>query len=336
MSKLFYFIVPILILASGITAATWSSFSESKNDFRRMGGNLRTIEIQIPSFLEFAGEEFPLENWTVRQKLEKELRKQLTYPEHIQLLKQRSARYERPFKEILGQYGVPEDFFYLAIAESHLSNVVSPAGATGFWQLMPATARNYGLEVSETVDERYHPEKSTHAAARYLRDSYKELQDWTLVAAAYNMGSNGLARAMVRQGAESYYELKLNKETSHYVFKVLGYKCLLESPERFGMSFASQKEELKPVMWRTVKIQESIPSLNAFAASHQLTYSQLVAYNPWLKGQILNVAPGKTYEIRFPLSSGLKVDELVVKGSKLPDTLPSAVEPEEPYLISNA
>ncbi len=145
-----------------------------------------------------------------------------------------------------------------------------------------------------------------------------------------------MARAMVRQGAESYYELKLNKETSHYVFKVLGYKCLLESPERFGMSFASQKEELKPVMWRTVKIQESIPSLNAFAASHQLTYSQLVAYNPWLKGQILNVAPGKTYEIRFPLSSGLKVDELVVKGSKLPDTLPSAVEPEEPYLISNA
>ncbi len=336
MSRLSYFALPLLILITGAFVFSWKGNKNEERDLRRLGDHLTTIEVQAPSFLDFAGEAFPLEKWELRSRLEKQMRYQLNAPEGLKLLMKRASRYEYRFRTILKEEGVPEDFFYLALAESNLSNVVSPAGASGFWQLMPVAARHYGLEVSSTVDERYHPEKSTRAAARYLRDAHKELGDWTLVAAAYNMGTGGINKAIGRQGNSDFYSLALNKETGHYVYKVLGFKCLMETPERYGIAFSSIRDGYQPLRYKTVKVTESIADLGKFAKNQGVSLTELRTINPWLIANRLEVKAGKTYEIRIALSLGVPAEELLVKGHSVPDSVLIASTPRETLKKPNA
>ena len=225
----------------------------------------------------------------------------------------RVNRYRDQFFNILEEQGIPRDFFYLAIAESHLSNAVSPVGAKGFWQFVESTGRQYGLEISLTVDERFHPEKAAYAASRYLYDNYSQFKSWILVAAAYNMGPSGLSRAMKAQDKVSYFELDLNKETSNYLYRILALKYILEQPERYGFNIHND-QLYQPLSYRKVRVTENIPDLVTFAKSNGSSYKEMKIMNPWLISNHLEVLPGKTYEIRFPVKSGFKAFELAVSG----------------------
>ena len=310
-------------------------------DLRTISSHLSSLQLQAPADLTFAGEVIPLDRPHVQGQLNRELRKNQYYYSSNLLMHKRAARYRETFQRILRQHGVPDDFFYLAMAESQLSNAISPVGAKGFWQFMPATAREYGLEVSATVDERYHPEKAAHAAAYYLKDAYERFGDWTLVAASYNMGQAGVARQVRRQGKDDYFELSLNSETSHYLYRILHFKVLMEHPQMFGLKLG-EAELYTPITYRAVEVNRDIANLAQFAKEHGTTLENLKRLNPWLTAHSLQVKPGKIYEVRIPVNQNFIAAELEVRqyhidipdeSSDLEDTLPSiepiAVDPAE-------
>ncbi|MDX2247851.1 MAG: lytic transglycosylase domain-containing protein [Bacteroidia bacterium] len=311
-SKLLYLLIPIVGLTFGSFFQFPSQHSSSQQNLKHISGHLSVINFGAPASLDFAGEEVPLQNPQVRQKLDREISRYVKHYSGSLVLLKRANRYRDTFLKILRAKGVPEDFFYLAVAESNLTNASSPVGAQGFWQFMENTAREHGLEVSATVDERYHPEKSTSAAASYLLASYRQFQDWALVAAAYNMGGPGLSRSMKQQTSDSYYGLKLNKETSRYMYRILGYKCILDQPDRYGFAF-EEKDLYQPIAFKVVKVSENINDLRNFAEQNGSTYSILKNMNPWLISDHLDVQPGKVYEIRFPLNSEVNAGELLLQ-----------------------
>lgn len=183
----------------------------------------------------FADEEVPLHLEPVRRKLDTYLKRLSYKKQQSYRLHKNSKKYLPKIAKILQSYGIPEDFKYVPVVESGFDpRITSHRGAGGYWQFMPATARLYGLKVNDQVDERLDLDRSTHAAARYLKALYKEFGDWTLVAAAYNVGGGSLKRSIRRQGTDSYYELRLNAETGSYVYKLISAKEVIENPGDFG------------------------------------------------------------------------------------------------------
>jgi membrane-bound lytic murein transglycosylase D len=192
---------------------------------------------------------------------------------------------------------IPDDFKYVAVAESNLTNVVSHKGAAGFWQLTEPTAIELGLEVNDEVDERYHPVKSTKAACVYFKMAYKKFGTWTAAAASYNRGINGLERAFKNQNVNSYYELALNDETSRYIFRIAAIKDLIINPRKYGLKLKRHK----PKNTHKIKVNEDIPDLAEFAKMHNSNFETLVEYNPWLLKNTLTIKqPGKSYIIFLP------------------------------------
>lgn len=297
----------IFIPAGEAEAETVSS--SQKASLKALSDNITAFHYGPPSSLNFAGEVIDVLNPLIAKKLNREIRKSLNYPASTNLLLKRSFRYQDKFMNILESRGVPSDFFYLTIAESKLSNATSRVGAKGFWQFMPATARQYGLEVSEQVDERLHPEKSTYAATKFLKAAYKQLGDWTLVAAAYNMGPSGVERAIENNNSRNYFEMDLNRETGAYLYRILGYKSVLEGAERYGFDL-DKIEEYHPIPFRSIQVKENIADLATFAQSHGSTYRDLKLINPWLLTDQLTVREGKSYEIRLPVVPNPKAYEL--------------------------
>ncbi|MEM7368477.1 MAG: lytic transglycosylase domain-containing protein [Bacteroidota bacterium] len=279
---------------------------------RHLAGHLTVMEGLVPAQVSFAGGSVPVDMPDVRKRLERELNQHMKFPAGIGLTIKRANRYQKQFLRILRAKGIPEDFFYMAVAESGLANVGSHRGAKGFWQFMEATAEQYGLEVSSTVDERFHPEKSTYAACRYLNTHYKQFGDWALVAASYNMGGAGLARNLEDQQVDNYFDLELNPETHRYLFRILSYKCLVEDPARFELS-VDPKDLYEPIRYSTVRVSENIDDLSTFAKAHGSSYLMVKTLNPWLTADHLEVKPGKTYEIRLPLAEELMANELIVE-----------------------
>ena len=215
----------------------------------------------------FASEVIPVERLKVSRRMKRYL-KASSY-EHIQTdrLHHMAARWFPIMEPILKRYGIPEDFKYLPLVESGLKGGTSARGASGYWQFMPGTARSYGLVVNDDQDERHNIKRSTVAACRYLNDLYKEFNNWTLVAAAYNSGENSLRRQMTVQGHKSYFKLKLNKETASYVYKLVSMKEVIENPIKYG--FASRNKNLlakevkpEPVYINPVVEHNAIMALN--------------------------------------------------------------------------
>lgn len=304
MSKLSYFIVPLLIVIAGASILSSSETPQNAHlnqlsGLHRISNHLTVISAETPEDLNFCGERVPTENFDVKERMDRELQRNVYYHSSTVLLLKRHGRYYETFTNILKEQGIPEDMFFLSVAESGLSNAVSPVGAKGFWQFMPATARHYGLELSGTVDERFHPEKATYAATEYLKDSYKRFGNWSLVAASYNMGPGGVSRAMRNQEAESYYDLHLNKETSQYVFRILAFKTIMNTPYRYGFNV---NDTYEPIPYREVEVKGNISNLAAFAKKNGSNYRMLKLLNPWLIADNLVAEPGKTYSIRFPLN----------------------------------
>jgi hypothetical protein len=211
-----------------------------------------------------------------------------------------ASRYFPVIEPILAQNGIPEDFKYLCVAESNLRMATSPAGAKGLWQFMEAAGEAYGLEINAEVDERYHVEKSTAAACKFILHLRQKFGSWTLAAAAYNMGENGLSKRIEDQRAKNFYDLNLNEETSRYIFRIISIKEIMQDPEKFG--FFVEKDDLYPQLtdYYTVHIDNAIPNLADLAIQHGTNFRMLKVYNPWLMGTSLTNKNGKRYEIRIP------------------------------------
>ncbi|MFP4468075.1 MAG: lytic transglycosylase domain-containing protein, partial [Bacteroidales bacterium] len=190
-----------------------------------------------PEDLEFASENVPIEQLEVRERFDRELLVNTYWQSSTLLFFKRAHRWFPVIEPILAEYGVPDDFKYLAVIESSLSNVVSPSGATGYWQILQGTASDLGLEVNSYVDERYHVEKSTAAACEYLLKAKEKFGTWTLAAAAYNIGNSRLSRIMENQQADNYYDLYLNEETARYMFRILAVKTIMSEPVASGFHF---------------------------------------------------------------------------------------------------
>jgi membrane-bound lytic murein transglycosylase D len=296
-SKVVYFIIPLLILVSGFSLMLKLAPAPAM-ELQRFGSNVQAMSLEAPSYLDFAGERVPVERMEVKSRLEREIKRYSRGLHGKSILAKRVSRYRAQFTETLSDYGVPADFFFLSMIESNLSNAISPAGAAGFWQLMPETARRYGLEVNEEIDERLNVDKATVAAARYLRDLHKEFNSWTLVAAAYNRGENGLLRQIENQENSDYFSLDLNRETSRYIYRALALKLLIDSPERYGLEFA---QGYRPVYSYSQVIEESIENIPLYILENEMDPVAFRQLNPWILHDYLNVNGEKNYTLEIPV-----------------------------------
>lgn len=257
-------------------------------------------ENYFPAEVDFAGEKTPLHIADVRERFDRELLVNANLHATTQIIIKRANRAFPVIEPILKRYGVPDDFKYLAVIESGLVNAVSSAGARGIWQFMPETGKERGLEINDIVDERYHLEKSTEAACRYLLDAKEKFGSWTLAAASYNGGFGGVNKQITFQGVNNYYDLLLTEETSRYVFRILALKEIMKNPLQYN--FELQPHELYPLLpVKTIEVNASIPDLAVFAKEQGINYKILKIHNPWLRDRKLNVAPGKKYMIEIPL-----------------------------------
>lgn len=259
----------------------------------------RITAIAIPADLNFAGEPVPFGDPEIMERVDREFLVNTYWQSNALLFMKRAHKFFPIIEPILAKNGIPDDFKYLALAESGLQNVVSPAGATGFWQIMPATGKEYGLEINKNVDERYHIEKSTEVACRYLKKSKERFGSWTMAAAAYNAGAGGIQKFMGIQKVDTYYDLLLGEETGRYVFRILAIKEILSNPEKYG--FHLNKEDLyTAVPTFNVEVTEPILNFADFANQYEINYKILKRHNPWLREPHLNNASGKKYTIEIP------------------------------------
>jgi hypothetical protein len=273
---------------------------------RNVAPSYQISAIDIPEDLNFAGEPVPQEDPEIMERIDREFLVNTYWQSNALLLMKRANKYFPIIEPILSKNGVPEDFKYLAVAESGLQNVVSPAGATGFWQIMKATGKEYGLEVNENVDERYHLEKATEVACEYLKKYREKYGSWTLAAAAYNAGTGAIDRHMEYQKASDYYDLLLGQETGRYVFRIMAIKEILSNPEKYG--FVIGEEDLyNNVPTFQVEVDTAVSSFADFANQYGISYKILKRHNPWLREPHLNNASRKKYQIAIPMKGYYKV-----------------------------
>lgn len=283
----------------------FSSYKNSEEKNKELAVNsleksYKISAIEIPNKLYFANENVPLEDISVKESIDREFLVNTYWQSQTLLFLKRSNRFFQIIEPILKQNGIPDDFKYLAVIESGLSNVVSPSGAKGFWQFLKNTAKEYKLEVNTQVDERYNLEKATQAACEYFNESYRKFGNWTLVAASYNMGKVGLAKQMKRQKESDYYHLLLNSETGRYIYRIIAVKEILSNPEKYG--FYVEKKQLYPFVKTTeITVDSAISNLADFAHEQSISYKVLKLYNPWLRDNILTNKRKRTYKIKIPV-----------------------------------
>ena len=255
----------------------------------------------FPTSVDFSGEKTPLQISDVRERFDRELLVNANLHSSTILIIKRANRAFPIIEPILKQYGVPDDFKYLAVIESALTNAVSASGAKGVWQFMPETAKEKGMEVNEGVDERYHLQKSTEAACKYLLAAKQKFGNWTLAAASYNGGMNGVNTKISEQKVGDYYDLLLTDETSRYVFRILALKEIMQHPNLYG--FDVLKDELyENIPTKTLEVDSSITDLSVFAKAQGINYKILKIHNPWLRDKKLSNPTKKKYQIEIPTS----------------------------------
>jgi len=273
---------------------------------KNVSNEYRISAIEIPADLNFANEIVPQEDPEIMERVDREFLVNTYWQSNALLLMKRAHKYFPVIEPILSKNGIPDDFKYLAVAESGLQNVVSHAGATGFWQIMKATGREYGLEINGNVDERYHLEKSTEVACRYLQKYKEKYGSWTLAAAAYNAGPGSINKYMGIQKANDYYDLLLGEETGRYVFRILAIKEILSNPEKYGFDIESD-DLYNAVPTFNVVVEEPVQNFADFAQQYEINYKILKRHNPWLREPHLNNASGKTYTLEIPNKGYYKV-----------------------------
>ncbi len=309
-----------LLISSGDTAQL-----KANAEFKQY---YRIYALSMPKSLSFADQKVPLTDYDVIERYDREILTNVYWQSQTLLMLKRANRYFPVIEPILKANGIPNDFKYIALAESGLQHVVSPAGAAGFWQFLDKTGKRYGLEVNEEIDERYHIEKATVAACLYFKDAYNQLGDWSLVAASYNMGIDGVKRQLLNQGMKSYYDLYLNTETARYLFRIMAIKEICEKPDKYGF-YLLQEDKYAPLQTIKVKVDLGINNLALWAKSNYVNYKLLKLLNPWLRKPTLNAAPGKVYYIdlpkdrimQSPLGKSVAADTLLLVQTNLPERL---------------
>jgi len=275
---------------------------------QEQGEPLPTVSLDIPEKVAFAGTFIPLNRYDMRERYDREqMAFTYAYASTIVTIK-RANLYFPVIEPILEQNGIPDDFKYLALVESNFNTrAYSSARAAGFWQFMPETARQYGLEVSSGIDERYHIEKSTVAACRYLNDAYDRFGDWPTVAASYNAGMRRIGSEQAMQQAGNFFDMLVFDETSRYVFRILAIKEILRQPQKYG--FYIKREHLYPSIGFTeVSVTGPVDDWAEFAKSQGITYAQLKDFNVWIRGNTLENPEWKTYVVRIPRKEDLTFD----------------------------
>ena len=256
--------------------------------------------LKIPKNLTFAGEKVPTDRYDIRERMDRELLVNTYWQSNGLLMMKRANKFFPVIEPLLKKYGIPDDFKYLAVAESGLQNNSSPAGASGFWHFLRTSAREYGLEVNRNVDERYHLELATKVAAAYLKKSKERFGTWTLAAAAYNAGNARIANRLKNQQVDDYYDLLLNSETSRYVFRIVALKEIMSNPKKYGFEFDEEDLYSLPKT-RTVEVDTAIVNIASFAKHFGTNYKVLKLHNPWLRENKLNNKSRKLYHIKIPV-----------------------------------
>lgn len=295
----------ISVCAVSINAVQNGPAAENENAFEMKDAPKKVVHdynvyaLPVPEHMEFAGEEVPLEEPDIHERIDRELLVNTYWQSNGLLLMKRAHKYFPIIEPILKEEGVPDDFKYLAVIESGLTQAVSPAGAIGFWQIMKGTGRDYDLEINDNVDERYHIEKATRVACKYLKESKEKFGNWTLAAAAYNAGRAGIEHQMERQKVNDYYDLLLGEETGRYMFRILALKEIMSHPAKYGFNF-EEKDLYKNIPTRKVKVDTVVNDFADFAKDFGINYKILKIHNPWLREAHLNNASRKTYYIEIP------------------------------------
>lgn len=270
-----------------------------ENFEKKLINDYNVYALQVPENLDFAGEPMPLKNPDILERMDRELLVNTYWQSNGLLMFKRAKKYFPIMEPILAKHGIPDDFKYLAVIESGLTNAVSPAGARGVWQIMPATGRENGLEVNKNVDERYNLEKATEVACKYLLKSKESLGSWTLAAAAYNAGNAGVSRRLEEQGVTGYYDLLLGEETGRYLFRIVALKEILSNPAKYGFNFR-EKDLYNNIPTYKVEVDTAVTDFSKFAQNFGINYKILKLHNPWLREPHLNNKSRKLYKIDIP------------------------------------
>lgn len=306
-------IVALVVFISFLALADLFIYATKKSDDetfqQEINNGYKVYSLNVPKDLNFAGEVVPINNFDVRESFDRELVQNVYFQSQTIMTMKRANRWLPVIERILIQQNVPADFKYLAIIESNLTNVISPAGATGFWQFLEGTAKQYGLEVNENVDERYDVERSTLAACKYFREAYAALGSWSLVAGSYNMGITGIKKQIETQKSKSYYDLYLNPETGRYVFRVLAMKAIFSNPQRYGYK-VRKKDLYIQIPTTSHKVEADITNLAEWAIDKGISYKLIKLFNPWLRKNQL-ITNGKTYTIKVPKEGYTNYEKLL-------------------------
>ncbi len=294
----------VLLLLGGVLGANLLTYAVTEDDGdldhqRHFNDSYKIFSLTLPREMDLCGERVPLDKLDVRERLDRELLANTYWQSNSILVHKRASRWFPLIEQLLREEGVPDDLKYVAMIESGFMNVVSPAGAAGYWQFMKETGQSHGLEVSPEVDERYNVVKSTRAAARYLKEAHARFGSWTMAMAAYNMGMGGLEKQVDRQKVGDYYELMLPEETSRYVFRALAMKEIMSDPGRYGFHIRA-KDLYPPYRTRTTTVTGPLNDLAVFANEQGTTYKVLKLLNPWLREARLTNPQGRPYELLLP------------------------------------
>jgi len=318
-SKSVYFLLAVVIVGlAGVFMFAIGDDQDPQRDYRgAFQRNYKIFTPELPEKADFAGEEVPLDNLLVRESFDREIMAFTFMHSTTQQMFKRAQRYFPIIEPILKQNNIPNDFKFLAIAESNLGNATSPAGAEGVWQFLASTGRKYGLEINSDIDERYNLIKATVAAGKYLKEAHDSFGDWTLAAASYNRGMNGIARALKGQKVINYYDLYLNEETARYIFRILAAKEIYNNPTKYGF-YLLESDFYPAVKTYTVTVDTTIEDLPDLARQWGLTYRIIREFNPWIHGYTLPNKSRRTYFLTLPEKDALSVSSY--SGKNPPET----------------
>lgn len=303
--KNIFSVICLMALSSFFIFAMQKSPSDDTTDLDKVKSTTEATNgynvyaLDVPTDLNFAGEQLPLDNPDIYERMDRELLVNTYWQSNGLLMFKRAQKYFPIIEPILKENGIPEDFKYLAVIESGLTNAVSPAGARGFWQIMKTTGRENGLEINSNVDERYHLEKATKVACKYLKEAKSKFGNWTLAAASYNAGKAGIGRRLEEQNVSDYYDLLLGEETGRYMFRIVALKEILNNAEKYGFNF-KEKHLYEFVPTTKVKVDTAVTDFTRFAEKFGINYKILKIHNPWLREPHLNNKSRKLYQIAIP------------------------------------
>lgn len=305
MKKIFLLAIAALFALSAQAQNTQSTglfssfFGSSDDEGERPIQNV--VIPDLPTEADFAGERVPLEYFDVRESLQREMTIINYWHGSLSYIVQLAGRYKDMICKILKEEGVPEDFFYLCVAESSLQPQTSPAGAKGYWQFLSGTAKDYGLEVSSEVDERYNWEKATRAACKYFKRGYAKYGNWTLAAASYNVGMANIDSRIRYQSLDNYYDMQLPLETARYVYRAVAFKIMMNDLPTYG--FNIKEEDLyKPIECKVVEVNTPVANWSEFAREHNTNFKMIKMCNEWIRSNKLTNSQRKTYKVLVPIS----------------------------------